>query len=96
MRYLKAFTLGSLAVGIILGAVVATVAAVATTGAVSDLRLAFGPVVLIAVRELVGGTETTFGPGLGLAALAGGLANAGALAWLGRRERRGGEASSPD
>ena len=56
MRYLKAFTLGGLAVGVLLGAVVAMVAAVATTGAISDLRLAFGPVVLIAVRRNPSGT----------------------------------------
>lgn len=85
MRYLKAFVLGALAVGVLLGAVVATVAAVATTGAISELRLAFGPVVLVAVRDVAGVTETTFGPGIGLVALVGGVANATALGWLGRR-----------
>lgn len=88
MRYLKALVLGSVAAAVLAGAAVATLSAVAASGAVDDLRVAAWTVVLVEVETAGGVTETTIGPGMGLLALVGGLVNVAVLALL---VRRGGE-----
>lgn len=87
MRYLRAWVFGSIATAILVGVAVATLSAVAASGAVSDLRVALWGVVLVDVRVVADTTETTIGPGLPLLAAAAGLVNAVALGLIVRRGR---------
>lgn len=88
MRYLKAFLLGTLAAGVLAGAAIALLSAVAASGAVSDLHLAAWGVVLVQVETAARVTETTIGPGLAVLATLGGVANVLVLAAFARRSRR--------
>ena len=87
MRALKPFALGAIASGV-LGYAAAAAFAVAAQEGGHAFRIAIGPVVIVAVERDGGATATTFGPGLLLLALAGGLVNAGVALLIARRSRR--------
>lgn len=74
MRALKAFLLGALALGALAYALTATLALTAQAGG-RTLDVAVGPLLLVSVGEEGSTTVTTFGPGLAVIALVGGLAN---------------------
>lgn len=74
MRALKAFLLGAVAAGI-LGYALAAVLAMASQAGGRTLDVAAGPLVLVAVKIEGTTTATTFGAGLALVALAGGIVN---------------------
>lgn len=83
MLLVKAFALGMVALAV-LGYAVVTVAAMAAVSAGREIEMSLGPIVVVAVDRVTGGTETTYGAGLLLVALLGGAVNAaaaGALAW---------------
>lgn len=86
MRVLRPFLLGALAVGIPGYACVAALA-VAAQAAGRTLDIALGPLALVAVTRDGSSTVTTFGPGLLVVALAGGLANAAAAYLMRHRSR---------
>lgn len=87
MRSLKAFLLGSLAAGVVAYALAAAVAVMAQTAA-RTLEIAIGPVRLVSVAEEGNAVVTTFGPGIVIAALAGGTVNLAAARILQRRAER--------
>ena len=87
MRALRAFLLGTLAIGVVAYAAAAALAVAAQAGDRS-LDLALGPVVAVSVVEHAQTTTTTFGPGLVLLALAGGLANLVLASLIRRRAER--------
>ncbi|RDI74576.1 hypothetical protein Gocc_1465 [Gaiella occulta] len=87
MRIVKAFLLGALAAGLLAYTAAAALAAVSQASGADVLRLALGPLVLVAVDTRAGTTTTTFGSGLLVLAVAGGLANALAATVLARRSR---------
>ena len=89
MRALKAFLLGAVAVGITAYALVAALAVTAQAGG-RALEIALGPLAILSVTHGGTSTVTTFGPGLVVLALAGGLANLAAAKLM--RHRSG----SPD
>ena len=74
MRALRAFLLGA-AAGAVLAYVAAATAALVAAGSGAVPHLAVGPVALLVVERSAGGTETTFGAGLVLVPLVGGVAN---------------------
>ena len=84
MRTLKIFALGTVATGIVAYAVVAAVALAAQADERS-LLVAVGPVVIVSVAVHGATTATTFGVGIVLIALAGGLLNLFAGQLLRRR-----------
>jgi hypothetical protein len=90
MRALKAFVLGSLALGIVGYAFAAALAVAAQAGG-TTIDVGVGPLLIVSVaRE--GATEvTTFGPGILVVALIGGVVNLAAAQLL--RHRHG---SGPD
>jgi hypothetical protein len=90
MRALKAFLLGAVAVGVVAYALVAALAVTAQAGG-RTLDLALGPLTLVAVMREGTTTVTTFGPGLAVLALAGGLANVAAAELMRRRSGRSGD-----
>jgi hypothetical protein len=71
---LKAFALGTVAVGVLAYAVLAALAVTAQAGG-RAFELAVGPLALVSVTHDEGATVTTFGPGLVGVALVGGLLN---------------------
>ena len=83
MRALKTFLLGAVALGILAYALAAALA-VAAQAAGRALEIAVGPLAVVTVTHGGTATVTTFGPGLGVVALAGGLANV-AIARLARQ-----------
>jgi len=83
VRSLKAFLLGTFAIGLVVYTAAAAIAVAAQAGGRS-LEMALGPVGVVSVVERTGTTTTTFGPGLFLLALVGGLVNL-ALATIFRR-----------
>ena len=87
MRSLKAFLLGALATGLVAYAAAAALAVAAQAGERS-LDLSLGPVVVMSVTERADTTTTTFGPGLLLLAVAGGLVNLALAALIRRRAER--------
>jgi hypothetical protein len=87
MWSLKAFLLGSLAVGLFAYALAAA-AAVTAQAAGRTLEIAVGPIGLVAVAERGGAVVTTFGTGIALVALAGGILNLLAASVLRRRAGR--------
>lgn len=74
MRSLKTFLLGAIAAGVVAYALVAALA-VTAQAAGRALDIAVGPFVVVTVTHGGAATVTTFGPGLGVVALAGGLVN---------------------
>jgi predicted outer membrane protein len=93
MWALKALLLGGCAVGALAYVVIALLALAAQAGG-RTLDVALGPLLLVAVGEEQGATVTTFGPGIVLVALAGGLANVAAARVLRRRSKNRGNAAS--
>ena len=90
MRSLKAFLLGTLAVGIVAYAVAAALAVSAqAAGRMLDLRL--GPLEIVSVATQGTATAITFGPGLLALALVGGLLNLAAATVIRRRAERQGD-----
>ena len=87
MRSLRAFLLGTLAIGLVAYAAAAAIAVAAQAGD-RALDLALGPIVVVSVVERADATTTTFGPGLLLLAVAGGLANLTLAALIRRRAER--------
>jgi hypothetical protein len=90
MRYLRAFLLGGAAIGVLAFAGLAVISSAATSGAVADVHVGLAGVVLLDVRRVADGTETTVGAGLPLLCLAGGALNMAMLAVLSRRGREPG------
>lgn len=84
MRDLKAFLLGALALGI-LAYGGAAAAAVAAQAAGRSLSLGMGPLVVVSVGIEKSTAVTTFGSGLLVIAIAGGLANLAAARLIRRR-----------
>jgi hypothetical protein len=87
VRSLKAFLLGMLAIGVVAYTATAALAVAAQAGDRS-LDLTLGPVGILAVADHAGVTTTTFGPGLFLIAVAGGVANLALAALIRRRAER--------
>jgi hypothetical protein len=89
MQPLKAFFLGALALGVLAYALAASLALTATERDWKTLRIGVGPLVLVAVERIDGATVTTFGAGIAVVALAGGIVNATAalaiMRWRGAR-----------
>ena len=77
MRALKAFMLGLVAFGI-LGYALAAAVAVATQAGGSTIDASVGPLLLVSVTMEGRAAVTTFGPGLLVIAIVGGLANVAA------------------
>ena len=84
MRALKAFVLGAFATGILAYAIAAALAIAAQAGD-RALDIALGPVVVVSVAVDGPTAGTTFGAGLLLIALAGGLLNLVAARLIARR-----------
>jgi len=90
VRSLKAFLLGTLAVGIVAYAVAAALAVSAqAAGRTLDLRL--GPLEIVSVAMEGTATAISFGPGLLALALMGGLLNLAAATMIRRRAEREGD-----
>jgi hypothetical protein len=88
MRALKAFVLGTVVFAVLAYAVAVALALSATEGGWSALRIALGPLLLVAVERDGATTVTTFGTGIVAVGLLGGAVNAVAAAALARRGRR--------
>jgi hypothetical protein len=88
MRALKAFVLGTVVFCVLAYAVAVALALSASEGGWSSLRVALGPLLLVAVERDGAATVTTFGPGIVGVGLLGGAVNAAAAAALARRGRR--------
>lgn len=87
MRLVKSFLLGTVALGILGYALVAALAVAAQAGS-RTLDIALGPLTLVAITADGTSTATTFGPGLVVVALVGGIANLAAAFLLSHRHRR--------
>jgi hypothetical protein len=74
VRALKAFVLGALALGIVGYALAAALAVTAQAGG-STIEVGVGPLDLVSVTRDGATTVTTFGPGILVIAVLGGLAN---------------------
>ena len=90
MRALKAFLLGAFAVGALAYALLTTLALTAQAGG-HTLDVALGPLVFVAVGEESDAIVTTFGPGVVVLALVGGLANLAAAGLVRHRAGRRGD-----
>lgn len=88
MRALKAFLLGAVATGIVAYAITAALAVAAQAGG-DPLDLSIGPVVIVSVVVEGKTAVTTFGVGLALIAVAGGLLNVLAARLIARRSPSG-------
>jgi hypothetical protein len=87
MRALKAFLLGAVATGIVAYAIAAALAVAAQADG-RPLDLSIGPVVFVSVAVEGKTAVTTFGAGLALIAVAGGLLNLIAARLIARRSSR--------
>jgi hypothetical protein len=87
MRAVKAFLLGSFATGLLVYVVAAAVA-VSAQAAGQTLDVSLGPVTVVSVAHDGTAVVTTFGAGIALLALAGGVLNACAAAAVRRRAER--------
>jgi hypothetical protein len=85
-RLVIAFALGVAAIGVlaVVGALV--VAALAEASERRELHVALGPLVVLEFERTAHGTSTTFGPGLIVLPLLGGLLNAAGAAILHTRD----------
>jgi hypothetical protein len=90
MRNLRAFVLGTVAVGVLAYAGAAALAVGAQAGGRS-LSVGLGPVIVVSVERAASAAVTTFGPGLLALAVLGGLANVVAALLVRRRARGGGD-----
>jgi hypothetical protein len=84
VRDLRAFALGAIAAGVLAYAGAAALA-VAAQSARRSLAVAVGPLVLVSVDRKAAGAVTTFGFGLVVIAVIGGLVNLGAAHLIRRR-----------
>ena len=84
---LRALAVGTLATGALAFAGAAALAVAVQAGGSGSLHVALGPLLLVAVERGSDATATTFGVGLPLLALVGGLVNAAAAVFLSRRSR---------
>ena len=84
MRGLRAFALGTLAVGVLAYAGAAALA-VGAQAAGQSLAVALGPLVVVSVEREASDAVTTFGPGLLVVATLGGLVNLAAARLIRRR-----------
>ena len=82
-----ALLLGSLAIAITLFAAGLVLGIAAQNGGWSSFRIALGPLLFFAFERTHRVTSTSFGAGVPLAALAGGLLNAAGAGFLRRRAR---------
>lgn len=80
-----AFILGAVAIGIVAAAAGLAVGIVAQSGGWSSFRLGVGPIVFLSFERTAHATSTTFGGGLPLLALTGGLLNALGAGLVSRR-----------
>ena len=87
MWALKAFVLGSLALAVVGYAAAAALAVAAQAGG-ATVDVAIGPLVVLSVALEGPARVTTFGPGILVIALAGGIANVGAAQLIRRRAGR--------
>jgi hypothetical protein len=87
MRSLKAFVLGMLAAGVVTYAVAGALAVSAQVSG-RALELGLGPLHLVSVVTRGTATTTTFGPGLAVVAVLGGLLNLVAAWAVQRRAER--------
>jgi hypothetical protein len=87
VRSLKAFLLGTLAVGIVVYAAAAALA-VSAEAAGHSVDLGLGPLEIVSVTTHGTATAITFGPALLALALAGGLLNLSAARVIRRRAER--------
>lgn len=83
---LRAVVLGAAAVGLVAYACAAAAAVIVQVGG-STLDVRLGPVTLVAVERAGTGVATTFGSGLLVVALLGGIVNALLAVLLARRRR---------
>ena len=84
MRDLKAFLLGVVAVGVLAYATAAALAVAAQAGGTA-LTLGLGPFLAVSVEHDGSDATTTFGPGLIVIAVIGGILNVGAARLVRRR-----------
>ena len=84
MRNLRAFALGTIAVGVLAYAGAAALA-VGAQAAGRSLVVGFGPLVVVSVDREAATAVTTFGPGLVALAILGGCVNVAAARLLQRR-----------
>ena len=82
------FVLGFTALGTLAAGAMIAVAVVAQAAAAGSFRFALGPVLLVAVDDSARETSATFGIGILLVALAGGIVNAVAAGLLRRLAER--------
>jgi len=87
MWALKAFLLGSLALAVVGYAAAAALAVAAQVGG-TTVDIALGPLVVVSVAVEGAARVTTFGPGILVIALAGGMANVAAAQLIRRRAGR--------
>jgi hypothetical protein len=87
MWALKAFALGSLALAVVGYAAAAALAVAAQAGG-STLDVGIGPLLVVSVTIEAATRVTTFGPGILVIALAGGVANVAAAQLIRRRAGR--------
>ena len=87
MWALKAFLLGSLAFAVVGYAAAAALAVAAQAGG-ATVDVAVGPLVVVSVSLEGAARVTTFGPGILVIALAGGIANVAAAQLIRRRAGR--------
>lgn len=85
-RLLIAFALGAVAVGVLELLSLVALAIVADANGWASFRLGSGPLALFEFERTAEATETTFGGGIAIIALAGGALNACGAALLVRRE----------
>ena len=87
MRQLKAFALGAIAVAV-LAYTVAAAFAVTAQAAGRSLDIGLGPFIVVSVARNSSAAVTTFGSGLVVIALIGGMLNLGAAQLIRRRSGR--------
>jgi hypothetical protein len=85
-RLVIAFALGAAAVGVIAVVLALLAAMLAEASDRNELHVALGPIALLDFQRDAAGSSTTFGPGLIVLPLLGGLLNAAGAALLRNRD----------